>query len=270
MIYDIQKASLTKRLSAFLFDFVIMSILVTGCMLMLSVLLDYDGYSTKLEDRLIQIQEDHKIPSLEAKHKITLNDYQYMTEEEQKALPSELTVSFDACIKALNTDSEVAKLYAIITNLSLIILSFSILLAYFVLEFAVPLIFKNGQTLGKKIFSLAIIRTDCVAISPMVLFIRTILGKYTVSTMVPVFMLLSLLFGAAPIMPLTVILLVLLLQVVFLATSKTCSLIHDVLASTVVVDIQSQMIFDSVEAKEAYKLRLHEEKSTDFDENSKY
>ena len=118
---------------------------------------------------------------------------------------------------------------------------------------------QNGQTLGKKIFALGVMRTDCVKISPMILFVRTVLGKYTIGTMVPILMLLSLLFGVPPLMPMAVILLVLLLQVVLFITTKTNSFIHDSLASTVVVDFQSQMIFDSIEAKNEYILRLHAE-----------
>ena len=267
MIYDIQKASLTKRLSAFLFDFVLMTMLVTGFMLMLSVILGYDNYSYELQDRLTAIHDKYQIAQIEEKYKdseeynVSFEEYQYMLEEERAKLPDEITTAFNACINEMDNDSEAIRLYATIMNLSLAILSFSILLSYLVLEFAVPMFFKNGQTLGKKIFSIALMRSDCVRISPTVLFIRTILGKYTISTMVPVFMILALFFGANPIMPLTVILLVLLLQVVLLITSKTNSLIHDSLASTVVVDFQSQMIFDSPEALNEYKLRLHREEA---------
>ena len=265
MIYDIQKASLTKRLSAFLFDFVLMTILVTGFMLLLSTILGYDGYSQSLQDRLISINEKHHISELEEKYKdseeyvVDFQQYQYMLEEERAALPEEVRTAFNACLDEINKDEEAIRLYATIMNLSLVILSCSILLSYLVLEFAVPLALKNGQTIGKKIFSIALMRSDCVKISPMVLFIRTVLGKYTISTMVPALMLLMLLFGAAPIMPLAVILLILFLQVVIMITSKTNSLIHDSLASTVVVDLQSQMIFDSPEALNEYKLRLHRE-----------
>ena len=261
MIYDIQKASLTKRLSAFLFDFVIMTIAVSAFMLLLAAVLGYDGYSEKLTDRLSDIHDEYGIAALEEKHKVTFSEYQYMTDEEKATLPDELRTKFDACIDKIDNDVESIRLYSTMMNLSLIIISFSILLSYLLLEFAVPLFFGNGQTLGKKIFSLAIMRSDCVKISPTVLFIRTILGKYTVSTMVPAFMLLMLFFGAAPIMPLMIILLVLLIQVVMLITSKTNSLIHDSLASTVVVDFQSQMIFDSPEALNEYKLRLHREEA---------
>ena len=95
----------------------------------------------------------------------------------------------------------------------------------------------------------------------MILFVRAILGKYTIGTMVPILMVLALMLGAPPIMPLSVLLLVLLLQIVFLITTKTNSLIHDSLASTVVVDFQSQMIFDSLEAKNQYILRIQNEKA---------
>ena len=267
MIYDIQKASLTKRLSAFLFDFVLMTMLVTGFMLMLSVMLGYDNYSHELQDRLTAIHDKYQIAQIEEKYKdskeynVDFEEYQYMLEEERAKLPKEVTDVFDACVNEMDNDSESIRLYAMIMSLSLTILSFSILLSYLVLEFAVPMFFKNGQTLGKKIFSIALMRSDCVRISTNVLFIRTILGKYTISTMVPVLMLLALFFGANPIMPLTVILLILLLQVVLLITSKTNSLIHDNLASTVVVDFQSQMIFDSPEALNEYKLRLHREEA---------
>ena len=267
MIYDIQKASLTKRLSAFLFDFVLMTIFVTGFMLLLSFILGYDGYAQGLQDRLSAINEKYHITELEEKYKdsegfvVSYEQYQYMTEEERAVLPEEVTTAFDACLEETNNDDESIRLYATIMNLSLVILSCSILLSYLVLEFAVPLFFGNGQTLGKKIFSIALMRSDCVKISPTVLFIRTILGKYTISTMVPALMLLMLLFGAAPIMPLAIIILVLLIQVVILVTSKTNSLIHDSLASTVAVDLQSQMIYDSPEALNEYKLRLHREEA---------
>ena len=41
--------------------------------------------------------------------------------------------------------------------------------------------------------------------------------------------------------------------------TKTNSTIHDILAKTVVVDLSSQMIFDSEEAMIDYKTKLHAE-----------
>ena len=133
------------------------------------------------------------------------------------------------------------------------------LIAFVILEFIVPLLLKNGQTIGKKVFSIAVMRVDAVRITPLVLFVRSILGKYTIGTMVPLIMLLTLLFGATPLMPIAILLGVLIIQILLFIFTKTNSLIHDSLASTVVVDLQSQMIFDSVEEKTEYQLRLHNE-----------
>ena len=55
-------------------------------------------------------------------------------------------------------------------------------------------------------------------------------------------------------------------ELILVITTKTNSFIHDVLASTVAVDLQSQMIFDSVEAKKEYQLRIHDKEA----KNAKY
>ena len=261
MIYDLQKASLTKRLSAFLFDFILLAIVFTGAMTVISTIVKYDEYFNVYQAKLLEIHDKHHTFQIEEEYGISFSDYTYMTKEEKACVPPEVREEFDACINEIDNDAELNKLSAINTNLTFVIITFSLLIAFGVVEFAIPLFLKNGQTLGKKIFSLAVIKMDGVRISPMILFVRTILGKYTIGTMVPILMVLALMLGAAPIMPLSVLLLVLLLQIVFLITTKTNSLIHDSLASTVVVDFQSQMIFDSLEAKNQYILRIQNEKA---------
>ena len=259
MIYDLQKASLMKRISAFLLDFIITVILFTGCMFLVANITNYDANLNALEERLLSIQEKYDIDNLEKKHNVSFTDYQYMFEDELSTLPEKVRLAFDACNEEMNTDSESIRLYETIMTLSILIVSISMLISFIILEFVVPLVLGNGQTLGKKIFSIAVMRVDCVKITPQVLFIRSILGKYTISTMVPLIMLLTFLFGAAPLMPLVVIVAILLIQIILLIVTKTNSLIHDSLASTVVVDLQSQMIFDTVEAKNEYVLALHKE-----------
>ena len=148
-----------------------------------------------------------------------------------------------------------------VITLSLLIISLSILFAFVILEFIVPLIFKNGQTVGKKIFSIAIMRADSVRISPAILFVRSILGKYTVGTMIPVIMGMTLIYGIGSIVTLAVAFLIPLFQIILMFVTKTNLTIHDILSSTVAVDIQSQMIFESVEAKQEYLRRIHEEEA---------
>ena len=56
-----------------------------------------------------------------------------------------------------------------------------------------------------------------------------------------------------------------LIQIILLIVTRTNSLIHDTLSSTVVIDFASQMIFDSVEAKREYQLRIHKEEAEKSD-----
>ena len=259
MIYDLQKASLTKRLSAFLFDFIFLSILVVGFAWILSVMLGYDGYLDKQTELTNIIMDKYLISDIEKKHSVSYDNYTFMTEEEKALVPEEAKTAFDRCNEELRNNTELLLVKEMILSLFLTILSLSLLLAFLVWEFAIPLWLKNGQTVGKKIFSVALMSNTGIRITPFVLFTRTILGKYTVGTMVPVLMVLMLLFGASPIIPLSVLLLILLLQIVLYITSRTNSLIHDYIAATIAVDFQSQMIFDSMEAKNAYILRVHSE-----------
>ena len=132
-------------------------------------------------------------------------------------------------------------------------------IAFLLLEFVVPLLFGNGQTLGKKVFGVAVMREDGVRLSPLLLFARTVLGKYTVETMVPVLILIMIYLNLTGIGGTVIILGMLLVQMVLLIATKARTPLHDKLAHTVTVDFASQMIFESPEAMLAYKQRIHAE-----------
>lgn len=117
----------------------------------------------------------------------------------------------------------------------------------------VPLILKNGQTLGKKVFSLAVMRVDGVKVTPFMMFVRTLLGKYTVETMIPVAIIVLILFGSGGIIGITVLGMLTILQIGLFVGTHNHTPIHDLFAQTVVVDLSSQIIFDTeaemIEAK---------------------
>ena len=112
---------------------------------------------------------------------------------------------------------------------------------------------------GKKVFGIALMRVDGVKIAPLALFVRTVLGKYTVETMIPVLIFMMMLMGTIGVIGPAILLALLLVQMILVTTSKTNSAIHDQMAATVAVDLASQMIFDSPEAMLEYKKRLHAE-----------
>lgn len=246
MIFDLQKASLLKRVSAWLFDTILLGILIVGLALLLSAVTGYDQYSTALEDAYARCEAEYGIRF----------DVSY---DEYAALDETALAAYEAAYAALSADTDAMHAYNMVLSLTLVVTSISILLGYAALEFAVPLLLGNGQTLGKKIFSVALMRTDGVRISPVQLFIRTILGKYTIETMIPVLILIMLYFGSIGMVGLAVLGLIALLQIILLAATKNNSLIHDLLAVTVAVDMASQMIFSSEEEMIAYKKKAHAE-----------
>ena len=249
---DLQKASMLKRISAFILDVILLAVAITGFAFFLSAVTGFDSYNEKYNE-------------IEASYAKQYGVDFGMTYEEYEALSEEQKKNYELASEALSKDTEANRAYGMIINLTLVITSISILLGYLLLEFVVPLIFKNGQTLGKKIFGIALMRNDGVKINTVMLFVRTVLGKYTIETMVPVLVIIMTFFGSAGIIGLVVLLLIVILEIVMLCTTKTRSCIHDVLAYTVAVDMQSQMIFGSVEELLEYKKKLHAEVVADSD-----
>jgi len=241
---DLQRANMWKRISAALFDSILLCIATIGLALLLSTIIGYDSYSSRLDQRYTYYEELYAI-SLS------------ITEAEYNALPEEEANQYDTALKELSSDTEVSYLYSMMINLTLLIVTFSILFAYLLLEFFVPLLFGNGQTVGKKVFGIGVMRKDGIRLSSVLLFARTILGKFTVETMVPVLIFIMIYFQYLGIGGLAVIGILFFIQIVLLAASHARTPIHDLLAQTVTVDLASQMIFDSSEALLAYKQALH-------------
>lgn len=248
MAYDLQKAGLWKRTAAWLFDSILICVLVVGIAFVLSAVLGYDRYSDAVSNTYDRIETQYGV-SFDA----TEADYAAFTEAQRE--------NYDAAYEALTTDEKAMYAYNMVVNLTMLISSFSILLAIGALEFAVPLILKDGRTLGKKIFGLCLVRTDCVRISTVQLFVRAILGKFAVETMIPVFLVLMLFWGITGLPGTVLILGLLLAEVLCVLLTRKNSALHDLLAGTAVADYGSQMIFDSAEALVEYQKKIHAERA---------
>lgn len=245
MIYDLQKPSLFKRLSAWLFDFIIVAILITGFATIVSFASNFDGQLAKLEGYYTEYARKYDI-NLE----ISSEDFEKLSKEEQQ-------IYADAN-EIFQKDERVVKTYGLIFSLTVVITAISILLAVLVWEFIVPLFLKNGQTVGKKIFGVAVMRTNGVKITPVQLFIRSILGKYTFEIMLPVFSVILVVFGGAGVFGVLMLGVILLAQIIsLLVTRRTRSALHDLLSDTVTIDLASQLIFDTEEELIKYKEEQH-------------
>lgn len=241
MIYDIQKASIWKRFAAALLDFILILTIAVGIAALVSLITGYD----KANDRLEEIYAEYE----EAYHIDRTKSLDSLTEEEMKR--------YEEAELAISQDEEAIKVYEIVINLTLVITSVSILAAVMIGEFVVPLFLKNGQTVGKKIFGIGVMMTNGTKLKTVALFIRAVLGKYTIETMIPVLILIMIYFGSIGILGIVILALILLLELILIISTGNNSLIHDLISDTVVIDAGSQKIFDSENDLIEYQKKIH-------------
>jgi hypothetical protein len=112
----------------------------------------------------------------------------------------------------------------------------------------------------KKVFGIALMRTEGVRVNGVCLFVRTILGKYTIETMVPVYLVILLIFGSVGVIGSGAMLLLAIAQLCIMLFTANNSLIHDLIAGTAVADMSLQKIFNSSDELLEYKNKLHAER----------
>lgn len=248
MVYDLQKASLWKRIAAWMFDVIIAGVLAVGIGMLLSGLLGYDRYNGIMEQSYAKYEAEYGIRF-------------EISQEEYQSLSPEIRDKYEQATKALNAEEDVVVAYNMVVRLSLLITTLGLLFAVLLWEFAIPLFLGNGQTLGKKIFGLCLVRTDGVKVNNLQLFTRALLGKFTVETMIPVYILLMIFWGSMGLLGPVLLLGLLIGQIVSLAVTRTNSAIHDLMAGTVVVDSASQMIFPTADARLEYQKKIAAERA---------
>ena len=243
---DIQKADVWKRISAWMLDIVLILVLAVGAAWLASVVLKFDTHYD-----VIMEKEQHYVDVYGIDTE--------MTQEDIDALVGEAKENYDNYIKARNSDRDLATAYYLVITQSFSIVALGIILAYVALELIVPIIFKNGQTLGKKIFGLGVVHTNGVRLGGQAHFVRSIIGKCTIEALIPVMIVLMIYFQKIGIVGIGVLVLYVILQIFVVCSTRTRSAIHDLLSDTVVVDLASQYVFKDADELMEYKNKLHEE-----------
>ena len=251
---DIQKADLWKRLSAGLFDFILIGILCVGIMCATAWAVQYDKYKDGM-DACYEKYETKYEQMYGVDCDISEEDYNKLSEDKKELLEKALSEAN----AELQKDGEAAYYYTMTLNLSLIVIVSGIVLSHVILELIVPMLIGNGQTIGKKVFGIGIIRSDSVKVSFLQMFIRTVLGKCTVEALIPAMLIFTILFNQGSMFDLILLFGLPLAQIVIYFVSRDKTLIHDMMAQTVAVDIASQRIFNSAEELLEYKKKLQAE-----------
>lgn len=245
---DIQKASLWKRIAAWILDLILLAVIAVGIMYLASVILGCDEYIQQVEAAYEHYEDAYGIS-----FEVSQEEYEGYTEQQRK--------NWNDAYQALIKDDAAMHAYNMMVNLILIITTVGLLVSMVLCNFVMPLILKNGQTVGKKAFSLGVIRQDGVKMSTLQLFVRTILGQFTLETMIPVYIIIMMLWGSIGMMGPAVLLLLIIAQALCLLITRNNTPLHDLLAGTVVVDISLQKVFASKDELVEYTKQLHAERA---------
>lgn len=248
MIYDLQRASMLKRISAFILDAILLSIAAVFAAWLMSAAFHYDSYNSVVAGAYERYAAEYGITD-------------EMTQADPSQLSAEQIDALNAASAAIAADAEAVHAYNMVIHLQLLMITFGLLFAFLLLEFAIPLILKNGQTIGKKVFGIGVMHLEGVRLGHVALFVRTVLGKYAVETMIPVLCVVTLINGIGSPVFLLITAILLIAQAVLLIATREHALLHDKMAVTVTVDLASQMIFNSRDELLEYKKKLHEEKA---------
>lgn len=252
MITDLQKASILKRISAALLDGILLAIVAVGVATVLSMLFGYNKQMDNLTNAYAEYEARYGV-----QFQISQEAYQEMTDAQRQ--------QYDTAYKALTEDAGVIRTYNVVLNMTLLMITFGVLIAVMVIEYLVPMLFGNGQTLGKKVFGIAVMHADGIKITPLQLFVRTVLGKFTFELMIPIYIIIMIFFNSIGLVGILVLAALLVSEIICLVRSKTGALLHDTMAGTVVVDMASQMIFKNREELLAYVEKVHAERAAHSD-----
>ena len=283
-MFELRKIGLVKRFSALLLDAIMLLVLTTGFMFIISLICNYDreqGLATQYYNEWNEYRKEYALDVCDYYgYAYQETEYDEFTVKKDgvdstlnavwdKLLADEgnyegdkadkLTEAYDKFVNELTPDNVVNAQYRYAYSLLFMMISIGVLLAYVVLEFVIPIIMKNGQTIGKKVFGIGVVRTDCVKMSNLMLFMRTFVGKFAIETMFPILLVILFLFGSLGILAIILFAAITILNIAMFFATKNKTPIHDMIAGTVTVDIKLQVIFDSTEDMIARKTLQHTE-----------
>ena len=279
-MFEPKKIGIVKRASALLLDAILLIVLTTGFMYIISLICNFDreqeiylqasseweeftedygeaiagyfGCTFEKEGDVRVMRKDGEEHSFIE----VINQFANLNGEIDYDKPNAEKVAEAYNVYQTLTLTPIGKLYAqnnYLFSLLFMMVSLGILLAYLCLEFILPIIFKNGQTVGKKVFGIGVVRSNCVKINILSLFARTFVGKFAIETMFPILLIFLFFIGSIGWLALVLFAAIVILNVALFFATKNRTPIHDLLAYTVVVDVRLQEIFQSEEELNAAK-----------------
>lgn len=116
--------------------------------------------------------------------------------------------------------------------------SSGLLLGELVVLFLIPLWLKNGQTIGKKLMRLGLVDNQGLKVKPINLFMRFLIGWFVFETALS---LILMMFMGLPIF--------ILISALVALMTKNKRALHDIIGSTIVVNLDKMVVYETIEER---------------------
>ena len=216
-----------NRIAAFIIDAILLLILFTGILYFISLIANFDAHYAILQEEYKRVGYLVFNPEI--------NDYQTISPTDP---------NFDYVVELINDNEVLLKELSFVNTFSVNAPLIGLAIALFVLEFIIPLIFKNGQTIGMKFFKIALISNNNLAITTTQLFARCIIGKIAVLGIIPLLSILYIFLNSGGGLFGTLILLIIVIvQMAMLIKNKNHEGLADKIANVYPVNFTETVIY---------------------------
>lgn len=244
-VYSLNKASILRRIAAWLLDIILIIIIAVGVMFLTSVIIDYDAN----QDKLNEYYQIHNV---------------YVSGENGENIFCEIGSSEnDSCSLAwenFGKDQNAVDQYNKVNQLTVIILSSGVFFSLLIMHFIVPLFLKDGRTIGKKVMGVSLISSDEVRVTTNQIFVRFLMGEFLITTMIPILLIFTAMISGGGLFYTLTAIFIVFLNIGFVIFTKNHQNLPDLIAKTIAVDTASQIICDTKEEVNKLKYNSEEKK----------
>ena len=262
--YELRQAKISKRIYAFFIDLLIFVIIFSASMFICNnYVKDYNEAKKVYDDKCLEYnlvvektnEEGEKYTETWTVYDFLLSDFastgcRVEKEEDIKEISDACNKEFSDFLIAQNDafgkDEVATSAYNSVCNYRLLFFVISSFLPLLIINIVFPFIFKNGQTLGKKVMKLGLVSKSGVKVSNLNVIVRFLIGIFAFEVLPFMIYLavsnvytIGLLIGMA----------VSFINFCFFIFTNNHYMIHDHIGGTVVIDLHTTIIFNSIEER---------------------
>lgn len=260
--YEIKQAKISKRIYAFLIDLLIFIVIFSASMFLLNTYSkDYNDSKKIYDEKCLEYNlVVEKTNEDGEKYTISWSVYDFMLSsfsspgchadkfEDIKEISDSCQKEYNDFLakqsEAFKNDEVAFSAYNAIVKYRIGFYAFSSFLALLIINIVFPLIFKNGQTLGKKVFELGLVSKKGIKVSFANIGLRFLIGIFAFEVFpFMLYLAVSNVFSIGLFLGMALFF----VNFCLFIFTKNHTMVHDYVGGTIVVDLHTTIVFNSIE-----------------------